>query len=50
MQAFYQAELQPDLGLTSSPVVPLWGWLFAGERRILEQGLLIATRYSWIKA
>ena len=25
MQAFYQAELQPDLGLTFSPAVPLWG-------------------------
>ena len=49
MQAFYQAELQPDLVLTSRQRCRV-GVAAVGEARILEQRLLNATRYSLLES
>ena len=43
MQAFYQAELQPDLCLTFPSNGAALGWLPVGEVRILDRAELFAT-------
>ena len=49
MQAFYQAELQPDLVLTSRQRCR-FGVATVDEWLILEQRLLNATRYSLLES